>query len=130
MENFRFHFSNFCYLLLVLIFLVKTESSLDPLEHSFYSNQTKTELVAAREPEYGLNFISVEAPLKQTTVSTPPPIDFSSRQRFSLIYYDNYVRHQLKSFKCSFPPICLFTSILQKKNVWHQPSDEVPLQSA
>jgi hypothetical protein len=120
-------FRYFCYILVILIFLVKTESSVYSVEHSNYYNQTKTELVVAAEPEYDFNFFKLETPLKRITDFTPTHIDLSVIYEFTHFHYNNYVLLQLKLLKRPFSPHYQLTSVLQKNNIWHQSSEEDPL---
>lgn len=96
----------------------------------FYYNpiQTQIELVVSIETGDGLGLSEIEAPAK-------PVLDFSQVEIFSinkvaLFHYNNYVLHQLKSIKHTFPANHQLTSILQKKCIWHQSSEEPPVLSS
>jgi len=96
----------------------------------FYYNpiQTQIELVVSNKFEYDFAFFEVKAPAKP--VLDFSQVDFCSINKFALLHYNNYVLHQLKSIKHTFPPNHQLTSILQKNNIWHQSSEEPPVLSS
>lgn len=92
----------------------------------FYYNpiQSQIELVVSIETECGLDLSEIDAPAK--AVLDFSQVDLFSINKFALFHYNNYVLHQLKSIKHTFPPNHQLTSILQKKCIWHQSSEEPP----
>ena len=121
-------FTSFFYILITLIFLVTAESTIyTPIEYCYYSHPTEIELVVTTETEYDLSLFKIDAPPKRSFDFAVAHIDFMSICKLTLFHYDNYVRHQLKSFKRTFFPNHELSSILQKHNVWHQSSEEDPV---
>lgn len=121
-------FIRFFFILSTFINVVKAEGSwFAPTDHCYHCNQTEIQLVVSIVPEDELNFYELEASPKQKTDYALTPIDFSSIHKLKLLYYNCYVLDQLKTLKRSFTPNLQLASILQKKNIWHQSSDEDPL---
>ncbi len=121
-------FARFFYILITLIFLVKAESTIyAPTECSYYSHPTETELVVTTATDYDLSLFKIDAPPKPGSDFAVAHIDFISLCKLTLLNYDNYVRHQLKSHKSAFLPNQTLLAILQKHNVWHQSSGEDPV---
>lgn len=118
----------FFFIVTALIYLVKAEGSFfAPSDFCYYSNPTEVELVVTDKPEYDFSSFELDRPPKLIPDFTHTHIDFSSINKFALLHYHNYVLHQLNSFNRTFTPNHQLTSILQKHNIWHQSSEEVPL---
>ncbi len=96
----------------------------------FYYNpiQTQIELVVSIETEDGLGLSEIDAPAKP--ISDFTQVDIFSINKFALFHYNNYILHQLKSIKHTFPPNPQLTTLLQKKCIWHQSSEEPPAFSS
>jgi len=96
----------------------------------FYYNpiQTQIELVVSIETGDGLGLSEIEAPAKP--VLDFSQVDFFSINKFALFHYNNTILHQLKSIKHTFPPNRQLTTLLQKKCLWHQSSEEPPVFSS
>lgn len=121
-------FLRFFFILTALIYLVEAESSLyTPTDFCYDPIQTKIELVVSVELESDQSFYKLDASPKQIPDFTDIPSDFSSLHKLALFHYNNYLLHQLSSFKHNSIPKLQLTSILQKHNVWHQSSDEPPV---
>ena len=96
----------------------------------FYYNpiQTQIELVVSIETGDGLGLSEIDARAK--AISDFSQVDFFSINKFALFHYNNYILHQLRSSKNTFPSKRQLTSILQKKCIWHQSSEEPPVLSS
>ncbi len=96
----------------------------------FYYNpiQTQIELVVSNETEVGLSLSETDVPAKRVLEFNQ--VDFFSIKKFALFHYNNYILHQLKSITHTFRANYQLTSILQKKSVWHQSSEEPPVFSS
>ena len=127
-KNLRSFSIRFFFISTALIYLVQAESSFyAPTDFCYDPIQTKIELLVSTEIEYDLSFNKLGFSPKQIPDFTDIPIDFSSLHKLALFHYNNYLLHQLSSFKHNFIPKLQLTSILQKHNVWHQSSDEPPV---
>lgn len=87
-------------------------------------DQTEIEPAFSERSNNKFGFYNLNSSPKQTAGFTPVNVDFSAVHKYSLIHYNNYVRHQLKLFDRTFTPRQQLVSILQKNNIWHQSSDE------
>lgn len=96
----------------------------------FYYNpiQTQIELVVSIETEDGLGLSEIDVPAKP--ILDFSQVDFFSINKFALFHYNKSVLHQLKFVKNTFTPNQQLTSILQKKCIWHQSSEEPPALSS
>ncbi len=112
----------------VFIYLVGTESYQPILtDYCYHGSQTEIELVVSVNQEIDFSFLKwFDASPKQTTALTQPGLDFSSIHKMALFQYNNTVLHQIKSLDRAFTPNHRLLSILHKKAVWHQSSDEDP----
>ena len=96
----------------------------------FYYNpiQTQIELVVSVETEDALGLSEIDAPAKSLLDFSQG--DFLSINKFALFHFNKYVLHQLKSVKQRFSPNHQLTSILQKKCILNQSSEEPPVLSS
>ncbi len=96
----------------------------------FYYNpiQSQIELVVSIETGDVLDLSEIDAPAKP--IADFSQVDFFSINKFALFHYNNCVLHQLRSIKHTFPTNHQLTSILQKKCIWHQSSEEPPVLSS
>ena len=101
--------SFFC-VIITLIFLVKAEIT-----------------IYAPETEYSLSLSKIDVPPKRSSDFAVAHTELMSICELTPFHYDNYLRHQLKSFKCTSSHNHEHTSILQKHNILHQSSDEDPV---
>ncbi len=118
-------FFKFFFILNALIYLVKIEGDLSvPADYCYNPIQIRIEQVVSERPEYNLRLSQFDTSQKQIADFTLANIDFSFINKYSLIQFNNYVFHELKSYQHPFSPNHQLTSILQKHNIWHQSSDE------
>lgn len=122
-KNINFFITAF-FILNVFINLVKYENNLyATTTYHHYRNQTEVELIVSDRPEYNLNFVRLNIFPKQVTDFTFAHIDFSSIHKYWLIYYQNSLLVQLKSFNRTFILNQQFASTLQ--NMWYHSSIEL-----
>jgi len=78
----------------------------------FYYNpiQTEIELVVSNNFDYYFGFFEVDVPAK--AIADFSQVDFICKNKLALFHYNNYVLHQLKSVKHTFPTNHQLTSIL------------------
>ena len=116
----------FC-VLVASVFLVQAESSISaPTKFCYYSYSTEIERVVTTGPENDGPFYELSAPPRPKTDSGVNGAEFSALLRITLVQYESHVLLQLASFQRTFAPTHRINSILQKKNIWHQSSDEDP----
>ena len=126
--NFNKSFIRLVFSLGVFIYVLGTESYLPILtDYCYYASQTETELVVFSKKEIDLGFLKrLDDSPKQITDFVQPNPDFSSTHGLARLHYGATVLHRYKSCQRHFTPNHQITSILQKKNIWHQSSDEDP----
>ena len=112
------------FILNIFVNLVEFENNLHgPTDYTHYSNQTEIELVVSERAEYNLSLDKLNLTQKQVADFSSDVIDFSAIHKHWLIYFQNFVRIQLKSFNYNFIPKKQIVSILQ--NMWHHSSISV-----
>ncbi|MFC1975780.1 hypothetical protein ACFLXQ_05235 [Chloroflexota bacterium] len=120
-----FVYSFFIFSTLIFPLMLENNRSVDT--GCYYDlDQTELELAFTERSEYIFSFYQLNSSQKQTAGFTPANVHFSAVHKTSLIFYNNFVRHQLKLFNRTFTPQPQLVSILQKNNIWHQSSDEDP----
>ncbi len=116
------------FILNLFLALLKFESALlSTADFSSQPYQTTIELVVA--PTHGGT-----PDFSHPDISAKPDVDvsiyqvcFSGRYKHALFDYNNFVNQQLKAFKYTSTPNHKSFTFLQKFNIWHKSSDEVPL---
>ena len=130
-NNYTLNFKNilirFFFLLSAIVILVKAESGLYyHTDYCYHYSQTVIELVVSEGLDYNFGFRNINDPQDEIADFSCAGFDFSLTQSHSLIQFNNYVLHQLKSLSSTLHPNHSIISILQKNNTWHQSSDEDP----
>lgn len=117
------------YFLLINAFVtfVTIESSqIAQADFSYYSNQTEIELVVSAETNNHFQLFTLENEFSQNPTVDYKNLEFSSINKFIQTQHDHLVRLRLKSNQLIFNQAHQITTILQKKNIPHQSSDEDP----
>jgi len=114
--------------LLILTGFIYLSTLSGPTDFYYNPIQTQIELVVSIETGDGLGLSEIDAPAKP--IADFSQVDFFSINKFALFHYNNNILHQLKSIKHTFSPNRQLTSLLQKKCIWHQSSEEPPVFSS
>lgn len=114
--------------LLILTGFIYLSTLSGPTDFCYNPIQSQIELVVSNNFDYDFGFFEVDVPAK--AIADFSQVDFISKKKFALFHYNNYVLHQLRSSKNTFTSKRQLTSILQKKCIWHQSSEEPPVLSS
>jgi len=116
----------FSVLSAVLIF-IKIETGLSSQKlTSNQSNKTEIQLLVSKKQKFNFLFHQSNFVFKQIPKSNFLDYEFFNFYKYSLISFDNYVHHQLRTYKNSFTSTQQIISILQKKSILHLSSDDNP----
>ena len=131
-KNKRSLFTQFALIIIFLLLFIKGDCIIyaSPLE---YKNTNGTESVLLVDGSLRHTFKLYESQnfsneIKNYTHSCTIFLSINYFFKYSLIYYNNYICLQLKSYNKTFIPESRLISIIQKNNIPHQSSDEDQLQ--
>jgi len=107
--------------------LIKIETGLSSQKLSAsQSSKTEIQLVVSEKQKFNFLFHQSDFEFKQITNSNFLDYEFFNLYKYSLISFDDYVHHQLRTNKISFTTTQQIISILQKKSILHLSSDDNP----